>query len=186
MTYRVLALSAFAAAVFSACSSGGGTATPNVPQSAPSVAPTTAPTAAPTAGAQALSNATFATAARGPQVGFAAPSGFAVYDFDLDLSTPGMSGCTGTCATFWPPLVPPAGVTLVAPWGFQVRADGTHQLTYSNHPLYTYAQDTAAATASGDGLNVSGGVWHLASASALAIPLTAPTSSPPPSAPNPY
>jgi predicted lipoprotein with Yx(FWY)xxD motif len=182
MNYRVLVLSAFAAAAFSACSSGGGTAMPTVSQSAPSAAPTIAATAGP----QVLSNATFATASRGPQVGFAAPSGFAVYDFDLDLSTPGMSACTGTCTTFWPPLVPPAGVALVAPWGFQVRADGTHQLTYSNHPLYTYAQDTVATTASGDGLNVSGGIWHVASASALAIPLTTPTSSPPPNSSNPY
>jgi predicted lipoprotein with Yx(FWY)xxD motif len=97
-------------------------------------------------------------------------------------TTPGTSACTGTCTTFWPPIIEPAGKTYTPPFGTIVRTDGTLQLAYNGHPLYTYAQDTAAATASGDGLTVSGGLWHLAQAASLTTVLSAPaagaTSSP--------
>jgi predicted lipoprotein with Yx(FWY)xxD motif len=132
----------------------------------------------------ALSTAQFMTASRGTQTGFAAKNGFAVYNFDLDLTTPGTSACTGTCTTFWPPISPPAGVTLVAPFGTIVRPDGTMQLAYNGHPLYTYSQDSNATTASGDGLNASGGLWHLAQAASLTS-ATAPTPTPGPTS-TPY
>jgi hypothetical protein len=34
------------------------------------------------------------------------------------------------------------------------------QATYNGHPLYTYAADSAPGQAKGNGLNLSGGVWH--------------------------
>jgi predicted lipoprotein with Yx(FWY)xxD motif len=113
------------------------------------------------------------------QTGFAAANGFAVYNFDLDLTTPGTSACTGTCTTFWPPIIVPAGKTVAAPFGTIRRTDGTLQLAFNGHPLYTFAQDTNATTASGDGLNVSGGLWHLAQAASLTTVLApSPTSTP--------
>jgi hypothetical protein len=40
------------------------------------------------------------------------------------------------------------------------RSDGSTQATWDGHPLYTYVGDTAAGQAKGNGLNLSGGVWH--------------------------
>jgi predicted lipoprotein with Yx(FWY)xxD motif len=132
------------------------------------------------------------TATRGAQSGFSTSNGFAVYNFDLDLTTPGTSAClstivppaTAACTTFWPPIRPPAGVTLVAPFGTITRADGTTQLAYNNHPLYTYAEDTSTTNAAGDGLNVSGGLWHLAQPQTadLSTPIVLPTTAPAPGA----
>src|SRR5260370_33522479 len=86
--------------------------------------------------------------------------GFTVYWFAPDTST--TSKCTGSCATFWPPVKGPAsamsGVT--GTLGTITRPDGTTQATYDGHPLYTYSGDTAAGQAKGNGLNVSGGLWH--------------------------
>ena len=40
------------------------------------------------------------------------------------------------------------------------RSDGSAQATFDGHPLYTYVGDTAPGQAKGNGLNLSGGVWH--------------------------
>ena len=87
-------------------------------------------------------------------------AGFTVYWFAPDTST--TSKCTGSCATFWPPVKGPAtamsGVT--GTLGTITRSDGTTQVTYDGHPLYTFVKDTAPGQATGNGLNLSGGVWH--------------------------
>ena len=87
-------------------------------------------------------------------------AGFTVYWFAPDTST--TSKCTGSCATYWPPVKGPAtamsGVT--GTLGTITRPDGTTQATYDGHPLYTYAGDTAPGQAKGNGLNVSGGLWY--------------------------
>jgi predicted lipoprotein with Yx(FWY)xxD motif len=48
------------------------------------------------------------------------------------------------------------------------RSDGSKQATYNGHPLYTYIGDTAPGQAKGNGLNLSGGVWHEVTASGAA------------------
>ena len=87
-------------------------------------------------------------------------AGLTLYWFAPDTST--TSKCTGSCATYWPPVKGPAtamsGVT--GKIGTITRSDGTTQATYDGHPLYTYAADTAPGQAKGNGLNVSGGLWH--------------------------
>jgi predicted lipoprotein with Yx(FWY)xxD motif len=50
------------------------------------------------------------------------------------------------------------------------RSDGSVQATYNGHPLYTYVADTAPGQAKGNGLNLSGGVWHEVAASGTAAP----------------
>ena len=40
------------------------------------------------------------------------------------------------------------------------RTDGSNQLTYDGHPLYTYIGDTAPGEARGNNLNLTGGLWH--------------------------
>ena len=86
-------------------------------------------------------------------------AGFTLYSFAPD--TPTTSNCNGTCAQNWPPVTGPAtasGVT--GTFGTIKRSDGSVQATFDGHPLYTFAGDTAAGQAKGNGLNLSGGVWH--------------------------
>jgi predicted lipoprotein with Yx(FWY)xxD motif len=61
--------------------------------------------------------------------------------------------------------------------GTITRPDGTTQATYDGHPLYTYAADTAPGQAKGNGLNVSGGVWHEVTVSGSAAPASSPSAS---------
>ena len=44
--------------------------------------------------------------------------------------------------------------------GAITRADGSRQLTYDGHPLYTYIGDSAPGQANGNNLNLNGGLWH--------------------------
>ena len=86
--------------------------------------------------------------------------GFTLYWFVPD--TPTRSNCNGSCAAYWPPL---AGPVTVAPgvsgrFGTVKRSDGSLQATYNGHPLYTYVGDSAPGKASGNGLNLNGGVWR--------------------------
>lgn len=103
--------------------------------------------------------------------------GLTLYWFVPDTST--ASKCYGSCATYWPPVPGPvsamSGVT--GTLGTITRTDGTKQATYDGHPLYTYAADTAPGQAKGDGLNVSGGVWHEVTVSGGAAPAPAPSAS---------
>jgi predicted lipoprotein with Yx(FWY)xxD motif len=73
----------------------------------------------------------------------------------------GMIVCTGACATTWPPLLVNGSLPAVpngaaGTFGTITRPDGTKQLTLGGMPLYTYAGDSGAGQASGQGL---GGIW---------------------------
>ncbi len=87
--------------------------------------------------------------------------GFTIYWFAID--TPTKSNCSGSCATYWPPVkgpvTPAAGVSLSGRFGTIKRADGTIQATYMGHPLYTYVADSAPGKVGGNGSNLSGGKW---------------------------
>jgi predicted lipoprotein with Yx(FWY)xxD motif len=85
--------------------------------------------------------------------------GFALYSFAPD--TPTTSTCYGSCAAYWPPVTgsSAAGSGLPGKTGTIKRTDGSLQLTYNGHPLYTYVGDTAPGQASGNNLNLNGGLW---------------------------
>ena len=106
-------------------------------------------------------------------------AGFTVYWFAPDTST--TSRCTGSCATYWPPVKGPAtaGSGVSGTLGTITRPDGTTQATYDGHPLYTYAADTAPGQNKGNGLNASGGLWHEVTVSGTAPASSPSTSSPP-------
>src|SRR5262245_25511799 len=69
----------------------------------------------------------------------------------------GKSSCNGSCAKFWPPLLsrgkPTAGPGLKASLiGTTMRSNGSRQVTYNKHPLYTFALDKSAGQTKGEGL----------------------------------
>jgi predicted lipoprotein with Yx(FWY)xxD motif len=86
--------------------------------------------------------------------------GFTLYSFAPD--TPASSKCYGSCAVYWPPVTgtTAAGQGLPGKVTTITRTDGSHQLTYNGHPLYTYIGDTSPGQASGNNLNLNGGLWH--------------------------
>jgi predicted lipoprotein with Yx(FWY)xxD motif len=78
-------------------------------------------------------------------------NGRTVY-FD-DQDTTGKILCTGTCATVWVPVTTtstPAAIDGVT-FGTVARPGGTMQLTADGHPLYTFALDSSASQATGQG-----------------------------------
>ena len=110
---------------------------------------------APAAGSSALN-----TAKIGGATVVTNAKGFTLYWFVPDTAT--TSKCNGSCATFWPPVKGPAtaGAGVTGKLATIKRADGSAQATYNGHPLYTYAGDHAPGQATGNNLNVNGGVWH--------------------------
>jgi len=91
--------------------------------------------------------------------------GFTLYWFVPD--TPTTSACTSTCAVYWPPVTgtPSAGPGVSGTLGTIHRTDGASQVTYDGHPLYTYIGDNSPGQASGNNINLNGGVWHEMAAS---------------------
>src|SRR5487761_828419 len=86
--------------------------------------------------------------------------GFTLYSFAPDTAT--KSACYGSCAQYWPPGAGPAVHAAGVPGTFGTikRTDGTSQVTYNGHPLYTYVGDSAPGQAHGNNLNLNGGLWH--------------------------
>jgi predicted lipoprotein with Yx(FWY)xxD motif len=105
-------------------------------------------------------------------------AGKTLYWFAIDTST--TSKCTGTCATYWPPVIgkpsAAAGTSLPHGFGTITRPGGQTQATYDGHPLYTYVSDTAAGQVGGNGLNLSGGLWWAMTPSGAKLGSTAASS----------
>jgi predicted lipoprotein with Yx(FWY)xxD motif len=139
-----------AAFVIAACSgssspaSSGGAASSATPASSAPAAGSSALKTAKIGGATVVTNA----------------KGLTLYWFVPDTAT--TSKCDASCATFWPPVKGPAtaGAGVTGKLATITRADGSAQATYNGHPLYTYVGDHAPGQATGNGLNVNGGVWH--------------------------
>ena len=154
------------ALALSACASSASSSSSTPATSAPA---TSAPaTSAPAAAASSPASSAPASSASATTLGKTTINGTAVvtnskgmtwYWFVPDTST--ASRCTGSCATYWPPLIGPvtAGSGVTGMLATITRPGGAVQVTYDGHPLYTYAGDSAPGQAKGNGLNVSGGVW---------------------------
>jgi predicted lipoprotein with Yx(FWY)xxD motif len=99
--------------------------------------------------------------------------GQTLYIFQKDSG--GKSSCSGSCAKVWPPEVttssPKAGSGASASkLGTVKRSDGTMQVTYAGHPLYTYTADTSAGQVNGNGINSYGGIWNAVQPSGTKAP----------------
>jgi predicted lipoprotein with Yx(FWY)xxD motif len=130
----------------------------------------TTPPAAAASSAPAASGSALKTTTIGGAAVLTNAQGFTLYWFVPDTST--TSNCNGSCATFWPPVKGPAtaGSGVTGTLATITRADGSAQATYDGHPLYTYKGDTAPGQDKGNGLNISGGLWHDVTASGAAAP----------------
>ena len=87
--------------------------------------------------------------------------GFTLYDFHKDKGS--KSACYGACAQVWPPLTgtPKAEKGAKASLlGTTKRTDGSLQVTYAGHPLYTYAGDSQPGQANGNDFSQFGAQWY--------------------------
>jgi predicted lipoprotein with Yx(FWY)xxD motif len=93
--------------------------------------------------------------------------GQTLYLFQADTGS--ASTCNGACASVWPPLTttgkPIAGPGVSASkLGTTKRADGTTEVTYNGHPLYTFAGDGSPGQTTGQGNTGFGAEWDALSA----------------------
>jgi predicted lipoprotein with Yx(FWY)xxD motif len=86
--------------------------------------------------------------------------GLTLYWFAPDTTT--KSVCYGACAAYWPPVPGPekAGAGVTGTLGTIRRSNGALQATYDGHPLYTYIGDSGPGQATGNNLDLNGGLWH--------------------------
>jgi predicted lipoprotein with Yx(FWY)xxD motif len=90
------------------------------------------------------------------------PNGRTLYTLSSDPNS--RSGCSGSCATNWPPLMVASGTVIsggpgvTGKFGSFARS-GRRQVTYRGRALYYYKGDSAPGQTNGDG---AGGVWYVA------------------------
>jgi predicted lipoprotein with Yx(FWY)xxD motif len=146
-------LAAVVLALAACASSGSSSSSPAAQSSTPAAAGSSSSSSS-SAGNMVLSRTIDGTAV------LTNSKGQTLYWFGPDTST--TSNCTGSCATYWPPVTGPvtAGPGVTGTLGTITRSDGTVQATYDGHPLYTYVGDTTPGQDKGNGLNTSGGVWY--------------------------
>jgi predicted lipoprotein with Yx(FWY)xxD motif len=154
----------------------GSTGTASTAGSASTAGPGSASVSAVSSPSPGSSSTALKTAKIGGVTVLTNAKGFTLYWFVPDTAT--KSNCNGSCAHYWPPVPGPAtaGPGVTGKLGTIKRSDGSTQATYDGHPLYTYVGDTAPGQAHGNGLNLSGGVWHEVTASGK--PASHPSASP--------
>jgi predicted lipoprotein with Yx(FWY)xxD motif len=84
--------------------------------------------------------------------------------------------CVGSCAEVWPPAFLPNGKKPVASGqvkqsllGSDPDPAGGQVITYAGWPLYTFVSDTTPGKATGQALNINGGLWYVLSPSGQVI-----------------
>jgi predicted lipoprotein with Yx(FWY)xxD motif len=119
-------------------------------------------------------SATTVSASESPELGMVLvdSEGFTVYTFAKDNGT--TSSCYGACAEAWPPVIasgkPVAGEGATSSeLGTTKRKDGTVQVTYAGHPLYTFAEDRKPGEANGNGVTAFGAEWNALDESGSAV-----------------
>lgn len=90
-------------------------------------------------------------------------NGMTLYDFHKDKGT--TSSCYGACAKSWPPLLTEGKARVgngasASKLGTTERKDGTTQVTYAGHPLYTFVGDKGPGEANGNDISAFGGEWY--------------------------
>lgn len=100
-------------------------------------------------------------------------SGVTLYLFEADKK--GRSACNGRCTANWPPLLtkgkPHAGSgARSSRLGTIRRTDGTTQVTYGGHPVYTFVMDhKKPGSVAGQGVKAFGAEWYVLGANGKKI-----------------
>lgn len=89
--------------------------------------------------------------------------GMTLYDFHKDKG--GKSACYGPCAEGWPPMLTEGEPTvgngaMASKLGTTERKDGTMQVTYAGHPLYTFVEDKKPGEGNGNDVSAFGAQWY--------------------------
>jgi predicted lipoprotein with Yx(FWY)xxD motif len=167
--FSLAALAVTGALVLAACGSSGTSSssssgsTPSYGAAKPSTSNTSNSSAAASAvGTKTSSLGTFLVDANGRTL----------YLWDADHGS--KSTCTGACAQAWPPLTttttPKAsGAVKASLLGTTKRTDGTREVTYAGHPLYTFAGDTQPGQTTGQGSNGFGAPWWVVTPAGKAL-----------------
>jgi predicted lipoprotein with Yx(FWY)xxD motif len=137
---------------------GGGSSQPTAAASAPA-------TAAPASNGSSAASITLADSNLGKIL--VNGKGKTLYLFQADKGS--TSTCNGACASAWPPVItkgaPIAAAGLSsAKLGTTQRSDGTTEVTYNGHPLYTFVGDSSPGEATGEGNQGFGAEWDVLSA----------------------
>jgi predicted lipoprotein with Yx(FWY)xxD motif len=145
--------------VIAGCGGSNKTSSGSTPASTPGTA-----TSAPAAGGVKISSSTIS--GLGPVLVNA--QGHTLYTFAPDSDK--KVTCVSTCAAVWPPAFLPSGQKPVAAGlvrqsllGSDPDPAGGRVITYAGWPLYTYVTDTAPGGATGQALNLNGGLWYVIS-----------------------
>ena len=138
---RMIPLALVAALTLAACASSS-TTTP------PAAGGTTTPPASSGSTVQVANSAQYGSILVDAQ-------GNTLYLFDQDTGK--TSACTGACTSTWPALTvsgsPTAGTGADASLlGTAKQADGSTQVTYNGHLLYTFTGDSTPGATSGEGV----------------------------------
>ena len=120
------------------------------------------PSAAPSAAAAPVVKTATATVAGKSETILTDTKGMTLYYYTPDKG--GKVTCTAGCATAWPPLMLPAGVTkptgegVSSGLGTVANPSGGLQVTYHGWPLYGWVKDKAPGDTTGQGV---GGNWFV-------------------------
>lgn len=90
-------------------------------------------------------------------------NGMTLYDFHKDKGT--MSSCYGACEQAWPPVTTEGKPTVgngasASKLSITKRKDGTTQVVYAGHPLYTFVEDKKPGEATGNDTSAFGAQWY--------------------------
>jgi len=166
--FSLAALAVTSALVLAACggsgtsSSSGSASTPSYGAAKPSTSNTSNSSGAASVGTKTSSLGTFLVDGNGR----------ALYLWDADHGS--KSTCAGACAQAWPPVTttgtPKAsGAVKASLLGTTKRADGSLEVTYAGHPLYTFAGDTQPGQTTGEGSNGFGAPWWVVTPAGKAL-----------------
>ena len=164
--FSLAALAVAGALVLAACGSSGSSSSsgsaPSYGAPKPSNANTSNPSATSVVSTKTTSLGTFLVDG----------SGRTLYLWDADHGS--KSACSGACAQAWPPVTttgtPKAsGAVKASLLGTTKRADGSREVTYAGHPLYTFAGDTQAGQTTGQGSNGFGAPWWVVTPAGKAL-----------------
>ena len=96
-------------------------------------------------------------------------SGFTLYRFSHDPRNKNTCMGVENCSEIWPPLLtsgrPIAGAGVKSSLLSSIRLpNGSRQVTYAGHPLYTYSPSTERGETSYVGFSSYGGTWYAVNA----------------------